>query len=164
MERLKFKWMCIWTQANKATWVMSNYLSWGESLSCWSLSLTRMCEKLLWNMEKMKSAPCMRLCPLSIITAPPTGSQACFGETECVCLVLGASGDALRFPLHPPERSEGQCLCAWGHWGHSLMRIWAAGGLWKMLEVLGWDLWYPWDTVTPDTCLQALVLCSVTWE
>ncbi len=143
---------------------MSNYLSWGETLSSWALSPSRMCEKPLWNMEKMKSAPCMCFCPFSIITAPPTRSQACFGQTESVRHVLGAPGDALRFHLHPPERSVGWCICTRGHGGHSLMRAEAAGGLWKMLEVLGWDSRNPWDTVTPDTCLLALVLCSVTWE
>ena len=107
VEHLKFEWMCIWTQANRAVRVMSNYLSWGETLSSSALNPTRMCEKPLWNMEKMKSAPCMCFCPLSIITAPPTGSQAGFGQTAPVRHVLGAPGDALRFPLHPPERSLG---------------------------------------------------------
>lgn len=84
-----------------------DYLSRGATLSSPALSPTRMCEKPLRNMEKMKSAPCMCFCLLGIITAPPTGSQAAYGKTKPVHHVLGALGDALRFPLHPPEKSIG---------------------------------------------------------
>lgn len=53
----------------------------------------------------------MCFCPFSIITAPPTESQAGFGETRPGCLIVGAPGDAPRFP---PFTSAIHQRGAWG--------------------------------------------------
>lgn len=92
----------------------------------------------------------------------PTESGSGFGQAESVCLTRGSPGDALRFPPCPLQRAAGsrlQCGATDGaHWWGST----AAGGLWNMLEVCGWDRGCPWDIVTFDTCSLVSVLCSVT--
>lgn len=85
---------------------MSNYLSRGETLSGWALSPRRMCEKPLWNMEKMKSAPCMCFCPLSIITAPPYRVSGLFW-TDRVC--PSRTGGSRWWTQVPPSPTREEC-------------------------------------------------------
>lgn len=66
------------------------------------------CAKILceiwreWNLP-----PYVFLPPQHHYDPPPAESRASFGQTESVCLILGTPGDALRFPLCPPERRPG---------------------------------------------------------
>lgn len=106
----------------------------------------------------------MYFCPLSIITAHPYQALGSFWRYWMCLPHTGVSRWCTQVPPSPTREEGGSGIGAPGHWGHLLMRAWTAGGLWKMLEVLGWDPGYPWDIVTPDTHLLAFVLCSVTCE
>ena len=141
--------------------VMNNYPSCSETFSVLSSKID---VKIFHELQNEVCPLYMFVPPIASLLSPlldlrlglDTPSQ--FSTSWCLQMMHAGS---------PFTRQSGVWVSAYVYEairGHVLMRALAAGGLWKMLEVLGWDSRHPWDVMIPDTWSVTLALCSVTWE
>lgn len=117
MGHLKFEWMFIWTQANRAMRVMSNYLSWGETFSCSSLSPAGMCEKAFVRYGENEICPLYVFLPPQHHYCPPYRVSGWFWTDRVCSPRTRGSRWCTQVPRSPTREERGAVLMCTGPLG-----------------------------------------------